>query len=75
VIEPTTMERLITDGAATAGMVAKLRACEHAAANGVDVVIVDGRNRAALETAALGAAPPGTTRIVSAGLKSCVTTD
>jgi acetylglutamate kinase len=75
VIEPTTMERLITGGEATAGMVAKLRACEHAAANGVDVVIVDGRNRAALEAAALNAAPPGTTRIVCAGLKSCVATE
>jgi acetylglutamate kinase len=75
VIEPTKMERLITGGAATAGMVAKLRACEHAAANGVDVVIVDGGNRAALEAAALGGAPPGTTRIVCAGLKSCATTE
>jgi acetylglutamate kinase len=75
VIEPATMERLITGGAATAGMVAKLRACEHAAANGVEVVIVDGRNRAALEAAALGAPPPGTTRIVSADLGSCATTE
>jgi acetylglutamate kinase len=75
VLEPATMERLITGGAATAGMVAKLRACEHAAANGVDVVIVDGGNRAALEAAALGAAPPGTTRIVRAGLKSCAITE
>jgi acetylglutamate kinase len=69
------MERLITGGAARAGMIAKLRACEHAVANGVDVVIVDGRNRAVLEAAALGAAPPGTTRIVGAGLKSCATTE
>jgi acetylglutamate kinase len=69
VIEPATMERLITGGTASAGMVAKLRACEHAVANGVDVVIVDGGNRAALEAAALGAAPPGTTRIVGARLE------
>ena len=42
-------------GTATAGMIAKLRACEHALARGVgDVVIVDGRDRAALEAAALG---------------------
>ena len=35
-------------------MIAKLRACEHALASGVDdVVIVDGRDRAALEAAAL----------------------
>jgi acetylglutamate kinase len=75
VIEPGTMERLIAGGAVTAGMVAKLRACEHAVANGVDVVIVDGGNRAALEGAALGAAPPGATRIVGAGLKSCAATE
>jgi acetylglutamate kinase len=75
VIERATMERLIADGAATAGMVAKLLACEHAVSHGVDVVIVDGRNRAALEAAALGAAPSGTTRIVGAGLKSCATTE
>jgi acetylglutamate kinase len=56
-------------------MVAKLRACEHAVASGVDVVIVDGRNRSALEAAALGAAPPGTTRIVGASLRSCATTE
>ncbi len=55
VIEPATMERLIASGTATAGMIAKLRACEHALAGGVDdVVIVDGGNRAALEAAALG---------------------
>ena len=75
VIEPTRMERLITGGGATAGMVAKLRACELAAANGVEVVIVDGRNRVALKAAALGAPPPGTTRIVSADLGSCATTE
>src|SRR6266849_6610387 len=45
VIEPTTIEPLITGGTASAGMVAKLRACEHAVANGVDVVIVDGGGR------------------------------
>ena len=40
----------MSDGTATAGMIAKLRACEHALAGGVDdVVIVDGRDRAALE--------------------------
>jgi acetylglutamate kinase len=44
---------LVNDGTATAGMIAKLRACQHALANGVDeVVIVDGRNPAALEAAA-----------------------
>ena len=48
--------RLVGDGTATAGMIAKLRACEHALAGGVDdVVIVDGRDRAALEGAARAA--------------------
>ena len=49
------IERLIGSGTATAGMIAKLRACEDALAGGVgDVVIVDGRDGAALEAAALG---------------------
>jgi hypothetical protein len=38
-------------------------------------VIVDGGNLSALEAAALGAPPPGTTRIVGAGLRSCATTE
>jgi acetylglutamate kinase len=55
---------LVGDGTATAGMIAKLRACEHAIAAGVDdVVIVDGRDRAALESAASASAPPKATRI------------
>ncbi len=55
---------LVGDGTATAGMIAKLRACEHALAGGVDdVVIVDGRDRAALLAAAASAAPPKATRI------------
>ena len=62
-------------GTATAGMIAKLRACEHALASGVaDVLIVDGRDRAALESAALDAAPPLATRVIPAGVKSCATT-
>ena len=53
-LEPAAIERLISGGTATAGMIAKLRACEHALAHGVgDVVIVDGRDGAALEAAAL----------------------
>ncbi len=48
-------------------MIAKLRACEHALAHGVgDVVIVDGRDGAALEAAALEAAPPNATRLLAA---------
>lgn len=64
VLNPATMEQMITGGTATAGMVAKLRACEHALANGVgDVVIVDGREAAALEAAALDEAPAAATRL------------
>jgi acetylglutamate kinase len=67
VLDPAAIEQLIDCGAATAGMIAKLRACEHALAGGVgDVVIVDGRDRSALESAALGKTPPHATRLVSA---------
>jgi acetylglutamate kinase len=56
---------LVGDGTATAGMIAKLRACEDALASGVDdVVIVDGRDRTALESAASASAPLKATRIV-----------
>jgi acetylglutamate kinase len=55
---------LVGDGTATAGMIAKLRACEQAIAAGVDdVVIVDGRDGAALEAAAAASAPAKATRI------------
>ena len=55
---------LVGSGTATAGMIAKLRACECALAGGVDdVVIVDGRDRAALEAAAAGGAPERATRM------------
>lgn len=61
------IDRLIERGTATAGMVAKLRACEHALAHGVgDVVIVDGRDGAALEAAALSGTAPTATRLVAA---------
>ena len=57
--------RLVNDGTATAGMIAKLRACEHALAGGVnDVVIVDGRDPKALEGAAASGAPAAATRLV-----------
>ena len=47
------IQRVIAGGTATAGMVAKLRACDDALRAGVrDVVIVDGRDRRALEEAA-----------------------
>jgi acetylglutamate kinase len=57
--------RLVNDGTATAGMIAKLRACEHALAHGVDdVVIVDGRDRTALEASASSDRPSAATRLV-----------
>jgi acetylglutamate kinase len=57
--------QLVGDGTASAGMIAKLRACEHALAGGVDdVVIVDGRDGAALQAAATGAVPASATRLV-----------
>jgi acetylglutamate kinase len=68
-LEPEGVNRVIGAGTATAGMVAKLRACEHALAGGVaDVVIVDGRDGEALERAALSEVPKGATRLVSAPL-------
>jgi acetylglutamate kinase len=65
-LDPSAVATLVGDGTATAGMIAKLRACEHALAGGVDdVVIVDGRDRAALESAATGSAPANATRLVA----------
>ena len=70
-LEPAIIEQLIGGGTATAGMIAKLRACEHALSHGVgDVVIVDGRDVAALEAAALEAAPPNATRLVFAAART-----
>ncbi len=64
-LEAPAVARLVNDGTATAGMIAKLRACEHALAGGVeDVVIVDGRDRLALEAAATAAAPASATRLI-----------
>ena len=64
VLEPSDVRRLIGGGTATAGMIAKLRACEEALANGVgDVIIVDGRDAKALEAAVLDRAPRNATRI------------
>ena len=67
VLEPADAERLIAGGTATAGMIAKLRACQDALTHGVgDVVIVDGRDPSALEGAVLEAAPAKATRLVAA---------
>ena len=66
VLDPMAIEALIGDGTATAGMIAKLRACEHALTHGVhDVVIVDGRDQSALESAASSPAPEKATRLVT----------
>jgi acetylglutamate kinase len=64
-LDAPAMARLVETGTATAGMIAKLRACEHALAGGVDeVAIVDGRDGAALHAAATGTAPATATRLV-----------
>jgi acetylglutamate kinase len=63
------VERLVRGRTATAGMVAKLSACLHALEAGVgDVLIVDGRSRAAIEQAVSGSMPAGATRLVDAGI-------
>jgi acetylglutamate kinase len=65
VLRADAIAALVEDGTATAGMIAKLRACEHALAGGVDsVVIVDGRDGAALEAAAESGSPARATLIV-----------
>ena len=67
VLDPAAVHQLLSSGTATAGMIAKLRACEHALTGGVgDVLIVNGREAAALETAARGAMPAHATRLVQA---------
>ncbi len=66
-LDRRSLETMIEDGAATAGMIAKLRACADALAHGVaDVVIVDGRDGRALEAAAIEDTPQKATRIVAA---------
>jgi acetylglutamate kinase len=65
-LEPAAIEHLVSVGTVTAGMVAKLRACAHAIAAGVgDVIIVDGRDGAALEAAAIAVPPPTATHIAA----------
>jgi acetylglutamate kinase len=69
VLDPVAIGQLVSGGTATAGMIAKLRACEQALAGGVDdVVIVDGRDRDALQAAASssgGAVPRAATRVIT----------
>jgi acetylglutamate kinase len=65
-LDPAAIAKLVGGGTATAGMIAKLRACEDALVRGVeDVVIVDGRDGEALKAAAAGAVPAAATRIVT----------
>jgi len=67
VLDPAGVDRLIAERTATAGMVAKLRACTHALAHGVTaVVIVDGRDVESLHRAACGEWIATGTRIVGA---------
>jgi acetylglutamate kinase len=65
-VEAQMIPRLLHNGTATAGMIAKLRASERALSAGVgEVVIVDGRDGPALESAAGHGAPPRSTLLVS----------
>lgn len=67
VLDVSAVAELVDAGTATAGMIAKLRACEHALAAHVDdVVIVDGRDGATLVLAATPGhnAPASATRLV-----------
>jgi acetylglutamate kinase len=69
VVDTEGVARLIGSGTATAGMIAKLRACTDALAAGVgDVLIVDGRDAATLESAAASGAPARATRLVSSSV-------
>ncbi len=64
-LESGAIARMVTSGTATAGMIAKLRACERALAGGVgDVLIVDGRDGSAIEAAAAGGVPAASTRLM-----------
>ena len=70
-LDAAAIAALVSSGTATAGMIAKLRACEEALAGGVDdVVIVDGRDRDALIVSASGGVPATATRIMTtAGIR------
>ena len=65
-LESSAIAQMVTGGTATAGMIAKLRACERALAGGVgDVVIVDGRDGAAIAAVATGTVPASATRVIA----------
>jgi len=66
-LESSAIATLVSGGTATAGMIAKLRACEHAIAHGVDdVVIVDGRDGVSIASAVSGEVPAAATLLVGA---------
>jgi acetylglutamate kinase len=66
VLDAAAIVPLVDHRIATAGMIAKLRACLHALEGGVDdVLIVDGRDRSALVSAAGTDAPASATRITA----------
>ena len=59
-LDPETRRRLIASGVASAGMIAKLRACEDALAHGAhEVVLVDGRDPRAIAALIGGAETSG----------------
>ena len=69
-LDPATIRQVVSGGTATAGMIAKLRACEHALASGVEeVTILDGRDFDALVSASTGCAPRSATRLVAATVR------
>jgi acetylglutamate kinase len=71
-MDAAAIEALIGSGAASAGMIAKLRACQQAIAGGVEeVVLVDGREPATIAAALARSAAVSlaATRIVSAGIQ------
>jgi acetylglutamate kinase len=64
-LDPPEIERFIATGTVTVGMVAKLRACGQALEDGAgEVLVVDGRDRHALELAIAGRPEGKATRIV-----------
>lgn len=65
VVNPAGVDAMIASGTATAGMIAKLRACTEALAHGVgDILIVDGRDEEALVSAVLHGRSAQATTIV-----------
>jgi acetylglutamate kinase len=66
ILESAAIADMVERRTATVGMIAKLRACEHAVASGVEqVVIVDGRDGAALADAIEGIVPAMATQVVA----------